>query len=112
MTRPENATLVARVLRELRRRSSPVSGERLARHLGVTRLRSIGEAARAARLKGLGVSYVPGRGYVMAKSRAERHACADRMERAAKAELRAARALRRGRSRQSSLPPPVRRRAA
>jgi biotin operon repressor len=105
-------TLVARVVRALRRRTSPVSGERLARQLGVTRLRSIGEAAREARLRGLGVSYVSGKGYVMARSRAERQACADRMERAAKAELRAARALRRGRSRQVSLPPPVRRRAA
>jgi biotin operon repressor len=103
--------LLAAVLRELRRRSLPAPGRVIAKRLGVTRLRSIGECARAARLKGLGVTYIPGQGYVMAKSRAERLACAARMERAARAELRAARALRLGRSRQSQIPATRQRRA-
>jgi biotin operon repressor len=104
--------LMARFLRTLRKARRPICGHDLALRFNIWRVRTIGEMARAARLKGLGVTYVPGQGYVMAKSRAERLACAARMERAARAELRAARALRLGRSRQSQIPATRQRRVA
>lgn len=104
MTPTPTPALVARVVKVFREAREPIAGADFMDRLRLGRLRTVGEVVRAARLRGIGITFLPGRGYVMAKSRAERIACAERMERAARRIFVAARALRRGRSRQTKIP--------
>ena len=97
-----NDRMVQQLLLSQLRRKPTVAGQDLADYIGLSRLRTVGEAAKALRLKGVPVIYVPAKGYRLARSRQERLDCADRMRKAGLAQLRAAAALRRGRSRQTT----------
>lgn len=102
-TRRPDRQLMADLLGLLRDTRQTIPGRDLVRFLGAGRLRAISEAARELHLKGIAVVYVPGRGYRYG-DRAERLACAARMRKAGLAQLQAAAALERGRSRQARIP--------
>lgn len=97
-------TLVARFVRELRRSRKPVSGSTLCARLNWWRMRTWSELSRSLRFAGVPITYKPGLGYTIAKSRAERLECAERMRRAGRRQIAAAEALARGRSRQTHIP--------
>lgn len=109
MTRPVDPALAARLLRELRRRSRPVTGRTLARRFGEHK-RRIEEAIHSARCKGHRIVSGP-RGYELTRSTAKVESFVRREERRIQRELRALRGVRRGRVAQGQIPT-TRRKAA
>jgi biotin operon repressor len=97
-------TLMARFVRELRRSKRPVSGSTLCARLNWWRMRTWSELSRELRFKGVPITFVCGRGYTIAHTRAERLECAERMRRAGRRQIAAAEALARGHSRQTTVP--------
>lgn len=87
--------LVARVLRELRRRVRPVTGDRLASVLNVSPVRRVQEAIWAARCRGKRIVSGPD-GYRITRSAADVAAFVAREERRMSRERRALRGVKRG----------------